>query len=262
MSKNITFEILPSIGCYAEGLDDKEGTAVCLRVDYLDSDQIGPDPIWAYYFNCAEVYLAELISKFSVPGTPYLCVHEVAHPKIGREEANTNAHYHLFMEIHSTVAALRAAVKRTWTGNAGYSLKEAKPELVAEHFNYLCKGTGTGTDDRPQVINRSDNITDDDVVTLHGLFWKNNDAIQVQKAKRHAKVSISEQIYQLCVNADTGGNKRKIADVVVGFYGSTPKRYRNPGYCRTLVYQTACWLEPTGHDATTFMDYITSNPCL
>ncbi len=260
MTHHINFETHPRFVNYAEELGPR--IAVCLRVDSLKEPEVWVEERNTLAFGVAEFHLGRLISEYSSPTSPYLLVYEEAHAKIGREEANPNSHYHLFMEINCTVAALRAAIKRTWTGNAGYSLKQAKPELIAEHFNYLCKGAGTGTDDGPQVVDRSDCISDEDIVALHGLFWKNNDAIQVQKTKRHAKVAVSEQIYQLCLAANTGGNKRKIAEVVVDFYAGVAKRYRNPVYCRTLVYQTACWLEPQGHDASTFMDYVTSNPCL
>lgn len=256
MSRHIELEVSEFARDYAETLTPDHRVAL-IRLDVLPPDPAIAPPA----FNVAEFKIEDLLYGHSQPGTPYLVVYEEPHAPLGSEEAQTNAHYHVFMQITGTIAALRAAIKRTWTGNAGYSLKQGKPELIPQQFNYLCKGTGTGTEDGPAIIYRSDEVSDDVITECHTLFWKNNDAIQAQKVKKHPKVSISETIFQRCLEANTGSNKRKIGAVVAAYFRNN-KRYQLNTYCRTLVFQTACWMEPAGYDAETFMNFITSNPCL
>lgn len=239
---------------YAESLTPGM-TTVLSRLDSLQDNS----SLDGYAFNVAEFQIEDLLYTYSRPGTPYLVVYELPHDKSGSEDSNANAHYHVFMELSGTIGALRAAIKRTWTGNAGYSLKQGKPELVAQQFNYLCKGSGTGTEDAPNVIYRSDDLTDATIQQCHALYWQNNDAIQMQKSKRQRVIPVSEIIYNKCLDLHTGSNKKKIFQVVKNHYLSNIK-YLNPSYVRNLVWQTAVYLDPEGQTALDLETYCCSTP--
>lgn len=253
--KHVEMLVSPWARDYAESLTSGLNT-VCIRLDDLSIDASSKEN---FAFNVAEFWIEQLIYTYSTPGTPFLVVHEDPHSKLAGEDSNPNAHYHVFMQIHGTIGALRAAIKRTWTGNSGYSLKLGIPELVAQQFNYLCKGSGTGQEDLPNVIDRSDDITDSLIMEFHSLYWQNNDAIQSQKAKRQRTIPVSEQIYTKCLALHTGPNKNKIFQVVKDFYVSNLK-YLNPAYVRNLVWQTAVYLDPAGPTAQDLETYCCSTP--
>ena len=237
---------------YAESLTPSSVTAL-LRVDVIDA-AITVDGVTKGSVH----HLTELLAKHSQPGTPYFIVYEEPHGKLPGEDANPNPHYHVFLQCTKTIAALRAAVKRNWTGNAGYSLKNGIPMKIPDHFNYLCKGTGTGQENGPKVIDRSDELTDEVIADMHTLYWKNNDAIQALKSKKRKLISVSEELLHACERSNTGPDKKKIFQKVFDIYSKRIK-YLNPTYVRNLVLQTACYLEPTGSARLDLESYCTNN---
>ena len=84
-----------------------------------------------------------LFEKYVDKSVPYLGVFE-------RGEDDENPHWHLAFRCIGKMQALRQwLVRNGFKGNQSYSLKAGDPEKMDAHFNYLCKGTGTGKEDGP-----------------------------------------------------------------------------------------------------------------
>lgn len=220
---------------YAESLLPGTNT-VCIRLDALPEDP----SLGEFAFNVAEYWIERFIYSYSTPGTPFLVVYELAHGKLSMEETNTNPHYHVFMEINVTIGALRAAVKRIWTGNSGYSLKLGVPQLVAQQFNYLCKGSGTGLEDPPKIIDRSDCLTDEVIHECHVLYWQNNDAIQAQKSKKRktsdptASLILAQCKHDLEISGKAALSEDDIIDITFEWY-STNKWSMNTFQMKAVI---------------------------
>lgn len=218
---------------------------LCLRVNEI----IASVPVDFDYENfqpptnraVTETYISDLIRKYyDTQDAPYLCVRELGDTT---DNAEGNPHYHLFICTANTIKAVRSAVSKIWRGNESYSLKQAKPQMVPEHFNYLCKGTGTGSDDGPDVIYCSGHFTDERIAELNALYWANNDAFKANSKKRKAS-SISEQVFDLCKHLPPPIDRGQIYDIIHGYYKKRLLHW-NPDYVRKLVYQTQMYLEPS-----------------
>lgn len=244
--RNIELAVADYARDYAESLTASSQTAL-LRVDDLPAE----DGL-AHAFNVAEYYIDRLVYYHSQPGTPFLVVREEPHDKLSCEDANSNSHYHVFLQLSGTLAAFRAAIKRVWTGNAGYSLKSGDPKLIAQQFNYLCKGNGTGADGAPAIIDRSDDITDDIIAECHDLYWKNNDAIQSQKAKRGQREDpAAHQILVVCRNKlestkRTSLSEDDIIDITFEWY-ATRKWSMNTFQMKAVITWVSYNLNPDGN---------------
>lgn len=228
---------------------------VVFRVNYSTEDPGIPEPP---RFNVAEFYLAELRRKYAAPSAPFIVCHEMGH-----NDAKPNPHYHGFMELSAgvTIAAVREYIRRIWRGNESYSLKKATPKLTPGYFNYVCKGTGTGADDHPQIIHKTEHFSDEVLLELRRLYWSNNNKIQaVAGKKRKRKASASEEILTLCKEAHLDGKDRNaIVEIVFRYYRNNIK-YLNPPYVRNLVWQTMCYLDPEGTPALDLKVYLGGNP--
>lgn len=220
-----------------------------LRVNYVGNDA-----------EDTEAAIKKIVDKYALVDTPLLCVFELGHdPDGASDDAERNPHYHVYFVTCHTIKAVRSAVAKIWHGNEGYSLKQADPKLTPEHFNYLCKGTGTGSDDQPNVIYGSSHFTNDRIAELHGLYWTNNDAFKAASKKRKAK-TISEEVFDLCRHLKPPINRRDIGLIIREYYGKRILHW-NPDYLRKLVYQTQMYLEPITSDANQLMlDYIVGLP--
>jgi len=192
---------------------------------HLRVDAIPEDPEHPRAFNLAEFHIERLLAKYSVPGTPFLAVFEQPHGADGFEKANPNPHYHVFFQLTTTEGTFRNVIRAIW-GKGNYCLKRCDAKLVPEMFNYFCKGSGTGTEDPPKIIYRSDDITDDIIVELHALYWKNNDAIQMEISKKPKRDEpASHQILIICKNKIASTNKvslteQEIIDVTFEWYAT------------------------------------------
>lgn len=218
--------------------------------DEIDAYQLGAKGLRLrvnYIGNGAEdteAAIKKIVDKYALVDTPLLCVFELGHEPDGiSDDAERNPHYHVYFVSCHTIKTVRSAVAKIWHGNEGYSLKKADPKLTPEHFNYLCKGTGTGSDDQPNVIYCSSTFTDDRIAELHGLYWTNNDAFKAASKKRKAS-SISEQVFDLCKHLPPPICRSAIYDIVHDYYKKRILHW-NPDYVRKLVYQTQMYLEPS-----------------
>ena len=213
----------------------------CIRLDDIHDD----------YFS-----LKALIDKYSVG--PYLCVRESVKTKLtDGTTSETNTHYHMAMFIEKGKHnALRAAIKRSgWHDNKLYSLKKADPKVFASHFQYLCKGSGSGADDIPYVIYHSEEFTHDVLSDAWHAYWANYAEIETNAKKRKRQLPVSEHIFDLCKHLD-GKDGGKIYDIIAEYYSKRLK-YLNPAYVRNLVRQTQVYLDPTGSVAMNLKDYCT-----
>lgn len=203
-----------------------------------------------------ESNIKTILEKYGHATSPFLCVHELGDTSNNPEG---NPHYHCFFCTAGTIKAVRSAVAKIWRGNESYSLKKATAKLIPEHFNYLCKGTGTGSDDYPDIIYRSDDFTDERITELHGFYWSNNDAFKANSKKRKAK-TISQEVFDLCRHLKPPINRRDIALIIRDYYGKRIE-YWNPDYLRKIVYQTQMYLEPIDSQSNQMMlDYICGLP--
>lgn len=191
-----------------------------------------------------ELHLGDIIRKYANVDTLMLGVRELGNTT---DNAEGNPHYHVFFCTDNTIKAVRSAVSKIWRGNESYSLKQAKPQMIPEHFNYLCKGTGTGSDDGPNVVYRSDHLTDERITELNALYWANNDAFKANSKKRKAS-SISEQVFDLCKHLSPPIDRGHIYDIIYGYYKKRVLHW-NPDYVCKLVYQTQMYLEPSNSQA-------------
>ena len=233
-------KIEPKVAAWVVDFADdlpNEIKGLCLRVN-LNVDKI-----------TTESNIKTILEKYGHASSPFLCVHELGDTS---NDPEGNPHYHCFFCTAGTIKAVRSAVAKIWRGNEAYSLKKATTKLVPEHFNYLCKGTGTGSDDYPDVVYRSDDFTDERITELHGLYWSNNDAFKANSKKRKA-LSIDEQVFDLCRHLKPPIDRRDIYRIIRDFYGKRTKKWRLP-YIRDLVFQTQMYLEPLDSDANQFSE--------
>ncbi len=240
-------KIEPKVAAWvADFADDlpSEIKGLCLRVN-LNVDKI-----------TTESNIKTILEKYGHASSPFLCVHELGDTS---KDPEGNPHYHCFFCTAGTIKAVRSAIAKIWRGNESYSLKKATAKLIPEHFNYLCKGTGTGSDDYPDILYRSDDFSDERITELHGLYWSNNDAFKANSKKRKA-TSISEEVFHLCKHLKAPINRRDIALIIREYYGKRILHW-NPDYLRKLVYQTQMYLEPITSDCNQMMlDYIVGLP--
>lgn len=245
MPKHVDLEISDEIADWCVEAYSFAGTmGVCYRLDQKEG---------------AEPAIERLICKYARASMPHLCVYESELSTVTGTESNP--HYHVFMFINEKeYHALRQAIKRIWSGNKDYSLKQAKPQLIPEQINYLCKGSGSGSDDQPNIVHCSEHFTEDLVRTVRALYWKNNAAIEANTKKRKRELPIHENILKLCQARNISASDRKaIFRVIFEFYRKRIK-YLNPAYIRNLVFQTAAYLDPSGPAVLNLEEYCISNP--
>lgn len=150
---------------------------VCLRINESDT--------------AASVY-DSLLEKYIDQSVPYLVVRE-----LGEDKQNPHRHY-AFRCIGKMQALRQWLVRNGLKGNESYSLKAGDPEKMDTHFDYLCKGTGTGKEDGPDVILRHEDFTDAVIDERHQVFWKKSQEIGDRKAKRKREEPASKMILAIC----------------------------------------------------------------
>lgn len=133
-----------------------------------------------------------LLEKYIDKSVPYLCVHETG-------ENDENPHWHLAFRCIGKMQALRQWLGRNgFKGNESYSLKAGDPEKMDAHFDYLCKGTGTGKEDGPNVVFGHEYFTDAVVYERHNTFWKKAQEIADRKPKRKREEPAAKMILAIC----------------------------------------------------------------
>ncbi len=133
-----------------------------------------------------------LLEKYVDKSVPYLCCFECG-------EDDENPHWHLTFRCIGKMQALRQwLVRNGFKGNQSYSLKAGDPEKMDAHFNYLCKGTGTGKEDRPQIVFGHEDFTDAVIHERHDMFWKKAQEIADRKPKRKREEPASKMILAIC----------------------------------------------------------------
>ena len=158
---------------------------VCLRLN----ERPGKLPDFAYTLSAIRTLLLE---KYVDQRVPYLCVHELG-------ENDKNPHWHLAFRCVGKMQALRQFLTRNgFKGNESYSLKAGDPNQMDAHFDYLCKGTGTGKEDGPNVVFRHEDFTDSVIDERHDVFWKKNQEIRDRQPKRKREEPASKMILAIC----------------------------------------------------------------
>ncbi len=212
---------------------DLQVTWMILRVHYLEDNRI-----------VTELAINDIMRKYRLPNHYYLVVHELGS---GTDDIEGRPHYHCVFCSATKIKDIRNAVKTYWVGQKSYSLKQGKTQLIPEHFNYLCKGTGTGQNDLPDVIQCHPDLSDERIAEIHAFYWANNDAFKAASKKRKA-TSISEQCFDLCKHLTPPIERGQIYDIIHGYYKKRILHW-NPDYVRKLVYQTQMYLEPSDSQA-------------
>lgn len=230
------------------------------HVDFEISDQVSNSCASAYSFagvigvcirlkdiEGASEGVDKIIRKYACVSMMHLAVYETVCKLLDGSTSEAKPHYHVFMFIFDrNYSALRQAITRIWSGNENYSLKKAKPELVPEQINYLCKGKGGGSDDQPDFRYRSEDLTDVVTNECRTLYWKNNAAIQAKAQKRKREPPVLENIVALCRERHfTEDDPCKIYDVIVEFYRKRHKFWRS-SYIQDLVWTVRLYLSPGG----------------
>lgn len=226
-------KVSPFIEDYIDETLDLSLTMLILRVHYLEDNR-----------TTTETVLRDVLRKVANLQHYYLVVHEVGD---GSDNAEGRPHYHCVFCTSIKIKDVRNCVTKYWSGQGCYMLKKGTPKLLPEHFNYLCKGTGTGSDDGPDIVDRHPDLTDERIAELHGLYWRNNDNFKTASKKRKL-TSISEQVFDLCKHLTPPIDRGKIYDIVYGYYKKRILHW-NPDYVRKLVYQTQMYLEPSISEA-------------
>lgn len=147
-----------------------------------------------------------LLEKYVDKSVPYLCVFETG-------EDDKNPHWHFAFRCIGKMQALRQCLGRNgFKGNESYSLKAGDPEKMDTHFDYLCKGTGTGKDDGPYVVFGHEYFTDAVIYERHNTFWKKAQEIADRKPKRKREEPASKMILAICQQKLEHSGKSSISE--------------------------------------------------
>ncbi|AXQ66117.1 MAG: putative replicase [Cressdnaviricota sp.] len=216
------------------------------------------------YPKSTERLLAQLLADYFDQEEPYLVVRE-----FGKEAQNP--HYHLAGTLLNDLPGsksrsdngrtefLRKRVATAgWKGNECQSWKLGVVGLMDSHFDYLCKGTGTGKQDQPQVVFCHPDFTKTVIAERNKVFWKIN-ATLPKKGSQKRKRNASEEILSMCRERNILASEHgKIFDQVLRYYCKHIK-YLQPIYVKNLVHQTSIYLNPEGNTAAILKDYCTNN---
>lgn len=95
-----------------------------------------------------------------------------------------NPHVHAIIHTAHLLKKVRNSFTfkfKEHTGNKSYSLKKCDDEFEA-YIRYMCKGTSV--DDEPVIWGKCGlKYTAEVIKDAHGMYWVNNKAIQINKAK-------------------------------------------------------------------------------
>lgn len=133
-----------------------------------------------------------LLIKYVDKSVPYLAVRE-----LGKDDKNPHRHF-AFRCIGKMQALRQALVRVGFKGNESYCLKAGDPEQMDAHFDYLCKGTGTGKEDGPDVVVAHEDFTKAVIDERNKVFWKKNEQFAERKTKRKREEPAAKQILAIC----------------------------------------------------------------
>lgn len=154
---------------------------VCLRLTDTPSARL------------TEELLSIIETKYVDKTRTYLLVHET-----GKEK--DNPHIHATFALIGTMQAFRQALNRLgFKGNGCYELKASIPEKMMSHFQYLCKGDGTGKEDRPKIGFRSEDLTDAIIDQAYKIYWQVSQQLSERNPKRKREEPAAKQILAICV---------------------------------------------------------------
>lgn len=140
-----------------------------------------------------EELLATIEAKYVDKTRTHLLVHETGKDK-------DNPHIHATFALIGTVQAFRTALNRLgFKGNGCYRLEVADPKQMMSHFQYLCKGDGTGKEDVPNVGLRSEDLTDSVIDEAHQIYWQVSKELSERNPKRKREEPAAKQILAICV---------------------------------------------------------------
>lgn len=95
-----------------------------------------------------------------------------------------NPHVHAIIHTSDNLKKIRNSFTRKFTGHTGnkaYSLKKCDDEFEA-YIRYMCKGS-SATDEPVVWAQCGLKYTEEVIRDAHGMYWVNNRAIQINKAK-------------------------------------------------------------------------------
>lgn len=188
-------------------------------------------------------------------------------------EDGNNPHYHIAGSLIDVLPGsdsksddartefLRKKVKTAgWKGQKYQRWGTGDPDLMDSHFDYLCKGTGTGKEDQPHVVFRHPDFTDAVIKERNKVYWKINAALP-KKGTKKRKRNASEEILTMCRERHIQATEHnKIFDQVLRYYCKHIK-YLQPIYVKNLVHQTSIYLNPQGNTAELLRQFCLSNYC-
>jgi len=164
-----------------------------------------------------EEVFTEILAKYVDKTATHLFVYETG-------KKDENPHVHGTFRLVSAVQAFRQyLLRKGLKGNQSYSLKVADRDQMKAHFQYLCKGTGTGKDDRPNVGFRSENLHDAVIQQFHKIYWEENQQIAKGNSKRKREEPAAKQILAICRQKIEHGPKDalledEIIDITLEWY--------------------------------------------
>jgi len=84
------------------------------------------------------------------------------------------------------------------SGNEAYSIKKIVESKRSAYLRYLCKGTGTGSEDGPE-IQHQEGFTDEEIVELYKAYWVENQVLQEERAKKRQRTqSAGVLLLEIC----------------------------------------------------------------
>lgn len=209
-------------------------------------------------------FVGSLLNDYFDQEKPFLAVRET-----GRND--NNPHYHIAGSLLQSLPGsdtksdngrtefLRKRVNVLgWKGNECQRWGVGKADLMDSHFDYLCKGRGTGKEDGPHVIFRHKDFTDAVIEERHKIYWKINAALP-QKGRKKRKLNVSEEILTMCRERKICSTEHdKIFDQVLAYYCQHVK-YLQPNYVKNLVHQTSIYLNPQGNTSECLRTFCLNN---
>lgn len=159
--------------------------------------------------NWKDYYLLRFTKEYLDIGSPEFklfyekyVVEEAFHLVVSEDgEEGKNPHFHMFFKTVVRMQAIRTHINRKLSlkGNEAYSLKSADGDLCFDHVKYLCKGTGTGKGDGPDVEFRHPALTDVVIEELHQAYWDSRTAFErISGKKRKKNDPAGAQILKIC----------------------------------------------------------------
>lgn len=175
-----------------------------------------------------------LVDQYVDLQRPYLAVLEYG-------DLHNKPHVHIAGTRLLTHSTFGNRVSDMGYTNANKYVERGKPEKMEEHFMYLCKGTGTGKEDGPNVIRKHISFTVQVITTLN----KAANLIKYRSAgkRKRSEETPSKEILRLAQQEGVKTHEiDRIYDVVWHYYRKKVK-YLNPTYFRNLVFQTSLYLD-------------------